>query len=158
MRMTSGIVLLVLGQGLAGCGGGRSLAIPSAPSQVTPAPVPSPGQVGLAVFSDSATGFSTSDVHDAQDQIVRFEADELILAAIGARFQEFIVDGNFIDYHHKGETFLQIRFGTTNGERRAYVTWPDERLNGRPPAVLDLWVDERGDLKITDTLVPVPGT
>jgi len=31
-------------------------------------------------------------------------------------------------------------------------------LNGLAPTILDLWVDERGDLKIVETTVPVPGT
>ena len=66
--------------------------------------------------------------------------------------------GNLIAYHHKTEWFFQVRFGTKDGERRAYLTWPDDRLNGFVPTILDLWVDERGDLKIAETSVPVPGS
>ncbi len=80
MRISTGIVLVMLGQGMAGCAGSGSLPVPSAPSlvpQTTPAPQPRP--VELAVFTDSTTGFSTSDVYDVQEQIVRFNtADELI--------------------------------------------------------------------------------
>lgn len=157
MRTSAGIVLLVLGQGLAGCAGSDSLPVPSAPSpvlQITPTPAPQPRPVELAVFTDSRTGFSTSDVHDVQEQIVRFNTvDELIWVADDTRFAEFIVDGNFIAYHHKADKFFQVRFGTRDGERRAYLSWPDDRLT-----IVDLWVDERGDLKIAETGVPVPGT
>ena len=156
MRISAGIVLLVIGHGLAGCGGSGPLPGPSAPSTVlqppTPAPPPQPSE--LVVFIDSTTGFSTSDVHDAQGQIVRFNtADELFWVANDARFPEFIVDGNFVAYHHKADKFFQVRFGTRDGERRAYLSWPDDRLT-----IVDLWVDDRGDLKIAETTVPVPGS
>jgi hypothetical protein len=108
--------------------------------------------VELAVFTDSGTGFSTSDVYDVHDQIVRFNtADELIWSATDARFAEFIAEGTFIAYHHKGEHFFQVRFGTRNGTRLAYLSWPDDRRT-----IVDLWVDERGDLKMAETTVPVP--
>jgi hypothetical protein len=84
--------------------------------------------------------------------------DELIWVANDTRFPEFIVDGNFIAYHHKADKFMQVCFGTKDGERRAYLTWPNDRLNGFAPTILDLWVDERGDLKIAETSVPVPGS
>jgi hypothetical protein len=111
-------------------------------------------RVELAVFTDSMTEFSTSDVHDVQEQIVRFNtADELIWIVNDARFAEFIVDGLFISYHHKADKFFQVRFGTRDGKRRAYLSWPDDRWT-----IVDLSVDERGDLKIAETTVPVPGT
>ncbi len=161
MKMSPGIVLLlVLAQGMAGCSGRDSSPMPPGPSPVQqppPTPVPPPRPPELAVFTDSATGVSSSDVHDVQEQVVRFEADELIWVADGARFPEFIVDGNFIGYHHKADRLMQVRFGTKDGERRAYLTWPDDRLNGLAPAILDLLVDERGELKIVETMVPVPG-
>lgn len=71
MRMSRGIVLLALAQGLTGCGGAGSSSAPSAPSSV-PQPVPQPTPIQLAVFTDPASGFSTSDVRDVQEQIVRF--------------------------------------------------------------------------------------
>lgn len=156
MKMSAGVVLLMLVQGLAGCAGSDSSPVPSAPSPVvptTPTPAPQPRPVELAVFTDSRTGFSTSDVHDVQEQIVRFNtADELIWVANDTRFQEFIVEGNFIAYHHKADKFFQVRFGTRDGERRAYLSWPDDRLT-----IVDLSVDERSDLKIAETSMPVSG-
>jgi hypothetical protein len=161
-RTRTGIVLLVLAQALVGCGGSDSSSTPLAPSvvpQLAPSPAPQPTPSQLAVFTDPASGFATSDVRDVQEQIVRFNtADELIWIADGTRFQEFIVDGNFIGYHHKGDKFFQVRFGTKNGERRAYLTRPDDHLHGAAATILDLTVDARADLIITETSVPVPGT
>lgn len=154
MRISAGIVLLMLV--VAGCAGSESLS-PSAPSplvQITPTPAPQPRPVELAVFTDARMEVSASDVYDVQGQIVRFNtADELVWVASDARFPEFIVDGNFVAYHHKNDKFFQVRFGTKDGERRAYLSWPDDRLT-----IVDLWVDERGDLKIAETSVRVPGT
>jgi hypothetical protein len=162
MKMSVAIVLLVLSQGLAGCDGPDSSPVPPGPSpivQIPPTPAPPPRRAELFTFIDSMTGFSTSDVYDVQEQIVQFSsADELIWVAADTRFPEFIADGNLIAYHHRGDWFFQVRFGTNEGERRAYLTWPDNRLNGLAPTILDLWVDERGDLKIVETRVPVPGT
>lgn len=155
MRMSQGFVLLVLAQGLAGCDGSGSSSAPSAPS-----PVPQPNPIQLVLFTDPASGFSTSDVRDVQEQIVHFNtADELIWTADRTRFPEFIVvDGNAIAYHHRTDKFFQVRFGTKDGELQAYLTWPDDRLHGAAATILDLWVDERRDLIIAETRVPVPGT
>lgn len=159
-KMTAAIVLSLVGHGLAGCNDAPAALTPSAPSPIpraAPAPVPLPLN-GLALFIDSATGFSTTDVHDADGQMIRVStADELIWVADGTRFPEFIAAGaNTIGYHHAGDTYFQIRFGTTAGERRAYVTWPDRALHGDAPTILDLWVDARGDLKVTETSLRVP--
>ena len=156
--MLTRIVFLVLAHGLIGCGSGSPGALPAAPSplpQSSPSPAPQPAPIQLAVFTDPISGFSTSDVRDVQGQIVRFNtADELIWTADGTRFPEFIVDGNFIAYHHKADKFFQVRFGTKDGERRAYLSG----LRGTPATILDLSVDGRGDLIIGDTSVPVPET
>lgn len=160
MRISGAAILLVLALGLAGCGGLSS--VPPAPSpipQAAPPPAPPSTPIQLAVFTDPASVFSTSDVRDVQEQIVRFNtADELIWTADGTRFSEYIVDGNLIAYHHKRDTLFQVRFGTTKGERRAYLTWTDDRLRGAPVTLLDLSVDGWGDLTIEETDVPVPGT
>src|SRR5204862_3552788 len=84
-RMQGAIVLLALAQGLAGCDSSRS-SIPSAPTPTAPSPG-TPASSNLMVFIDTASGFSTSDVHDAQDQMVQFSrAGELIWTADGTRF------------------------------------------------------------------------
>lgn len=156
-EMSIGIVLLMVTSGLTGCDGVGRPSSPSAPSQIprtAPTPAPQPPAVELAVFTDAATGFSTSDVRDVQGQIVRFNtADELVWVANDNRFAEYLVDGTFIGYHHKADRIFQVRFGTRDGERRAYLSWPDDRLT-----IVDLWVDERGDLKVAETSVAVPRT
>jgi hypothetical protein len=157
----TGIVGLVLAQGLAGCAPG-SFPAPAAPTpklHPPPLPVPQPPAVMFALFTDPASGFSTSDVRDVQEQIVRVNtADELIWMDDGKHFPEFIADGNYIAYHHKADKFFQVRFGIKEGEPRAYLTWTDDGLRGAIPTILDLWVDERGDLKIAETTVRIPGT
>ena len=142
-RTRTGIVLLVLAQGLAGCGRGSSSA-PSAPSPV-PQVVP-PAPIRDVVFTDIASGFSTSDVRDAQDQIVRFNtAGELIWTADDSRFPGLAAyDGS-----------LEVRFGTKNGEPRAYLTFSMSYYHYGPPAtVIDLEVVD-GKLIIIATTVPV---
>lgn len=161
-RTRTAMVLLVLILGMAGCGDSGSVSAPSAPSPVpqlaAPSPVPQPTPIRLAVFRDPASEFSTSDVRDVQEQVVHFNtADELIWTADGTRFSEWLVDGSFIGYHHLGDHVFQVRFGTKDGERRAYLTWTDDRLRGAAATILDLWVDGRGDLIIAETSVPVPG-
>jgi hypothetical protein len=168
----AGTVLLVLAQvvlahGLVGCGSGSpstpsTRLTPSAPAAVppsAPAPAPSPAPIPMELFTDPASGFSTSDVRDAQDQIVQFStAGELLWTADGTRFSEYFVDGNFIAYHHRADRLFQVRFGMKRGERAAYLTVTDDRLRGAVATVLDLSVDGRGDLIIAETDVPVPGT
>ena len=156
MSISRGIFVPVVAFGLVGCSGSSLLPAPSAP---TARPVPQPAAIQLVVFSDRASAFATSDVRDVQDQVVTFNtADELIWTADGTHFPEYIVDGTFIAYHHKADTLFQVRFGTKAGERRAYLTWTDDRLRGAPATLLDLSVNGRDDLIITETSVPVPGT
>jgi hypothetical protein len=168
MRMSTLLVLLVVAQTLSDCDDRGPLPVPLAPSTVlqpTPSPPPQPpptpalppGPIQLAIFTDPATRFSTSDVHDVHEEVICVNtANELIWVADGTRFQGFIPEGNFIAYHHVTEHFFQIRFGTNDGQRRAYVTWPDDRLRGAPATILDLWVDGHGDLKVAETNVTVP--
>jgi hypothetical protein len=157
--MSRGTFVLLLALSLVGCSGSTLAPALSAPtSRPVPQPSPQPA-IELVVFNDRASGFSTSDVRDAQEQIVSFNtSDELIWTADGRRFPEYIVDGTFIAYHHKADRFFQVRFGTKGGERRAYLTSTDDRLSGMPATVLDLSVDGRGTLIITETNLPVPGT
>ena len=70
MRSTA-VLLLMLIEGVAGCGGSDSA--PPAPSpSPSPAPPP-PAPVQLAEFHDPDSTFSTPDVRDVQEQIVQFD-------------------------------------------------------------------------------------
>jgi hypothetical protein len=159
MRISGAAILLVLALVTAGCSDTSS--VQTAPSPVLPSASPSPpppAPIQLAVFKDPVSEFSISEVRDVQDEIVRFNtADELIWTGDGTSFPEYIVDGNFIAYHHKADQFFQVRFGTKDGDRRAYLTETDYRLGGAPATILDIEV-VGGQLVITRTNVPVPGT
>ena len=74
MKVANALVLLVLVAGLLGCDGreGQSPTGPSPTSGSAAAPPPPSQTSTLRVFTDVASGFSTSDVRDAQDQIVQF--------------------------------------------------------------------------------------
>lgn len=164
MRMSMGIVIVlpVLALGLGGCG---SSSVPSAPSPVPQAtssvPEVSPPSIlnVLVMFTDSATGFSTSDVRDAQEQIVRFNtAGELIWTADDTRFRGYRVNGNLI-WGPGRDDWFQVRFGTKNGERRAYLGFSDDVCHcpGYPATVADIEV-VGGQLVISWPGVLVPGT
>ena len=155
MTMFRGVVVLVLAQGLAGCEG------PGASTPVPPAsrPAVQPAPVEVVVFTDPASGFSTSDVRDAQEQVVRFNtAPELIWAADDARFKGYAVNGNKV----RGpgpDDYFQVRFGTKGGEQRAYLGWDDDYCHcpGSPMTVIDVEIVD-GRLVRTATDFVVPGT
>jgi hypothetical protein len=108
-RMVMAMVVPTMVAGLFGCG--------SSPTTPTPPP---PAAPKIAVFSDPTSSFSTSDVHDALDHILRFDSatSALIWAVDGRSFSGFSVSGLFI----RDDKFFQVRFGTKDGERRAYFT------------------------------------
>jgi hypothetical protein len=144
---SAAVMLLILIEGLAGCGG-DSGSPSSAPSSPTPPPPP---PVQLAMFSDPASSFSTSDVRDVQDvleQIVQFDVanKSLIWKADGRSFTGYPVSDNFIG----SDKHFQIRFGTKDGERRAYFT------ETASATICDIAVSG-GQLSISPTNVKVPG-
>jgi hypothetical protein len=143
MRLSKVILPLLLISTIAGCG--SSASPPTTPS---PTPTPTPGPVQLAVFMDPSSSFSTSDVRDVQEQIVRFDvsSNSLIWAADGRSFPGYPVSGNFI----RADKGFQVRFGTKDGERRAYFT---ETATG---TLCDIEV-VNGQLVISPTTQPVPG-
>jgi hypothetical protein len=101
------------------------------------------------VFSDPASSFTTLDVRDVQEQIVRFDvaSSSLIWAADGRSFTGFPVSGNFI----RADRFFQVRFGTKDGERRVYFT---ETV---ATTICDIEI-VGGQVIITPTTVHVPGS
>ncbi|QQR89586.1 MAG: hypothetical protein IPJ88_15535 [Myxococcales bacterium] len=96
-------------------------------------------------FSDPQSDFVSSEVRDVDGQIVEFDAntDELIWLSTGQRFSGWPVDKNQI-----AEQFL-VRFGTEDGERRAYFT------EISPPTICNIEVNN-GSLSISSTSVTVP--
>ena len=161
-RTGTAVVLVMLMHVLAGCGDRRTpTAPPTAPSPPSPPPVPT-----LKVFTDSK-GFSTSDLRDVQDQIVQFNtANELVWAADGTRLQGFKVDrldfanGPVYMVSIPGATCSQvcafeIRFGSKDGERRAYLTV--DYIHDNPGTLVDVEI-AGGALVVTQTEVFPPGT
>jgi hypothetical protein len=113
------------------------------------APSPVPQAISLITFTDQASAFSTSDVRDSQEQIVRFNtAGELIWTADDRRFPGYRVTGNFIM-----DGNYEVVFVTKSGERRAYFT-----LHGHGPTdpnrVCDIEVIG-GRVVITETNLPM---
>ena len=163
-RARTGIVLLMLVQMLAGCDGSRS-SIPSAPSSIPPSappPAPPPASInGLMMFTERASGFSTSDLRDAQEHIVQFNtANELIWTADGTHLPGFRAQGNVISLSANTaeascKCTLVVRFGTRDGERRAYLT--ADYIHDNPGTLVDLEI-AAGALAVSRTNVFPPGT
>jgi hypothetical protein len=146
--MRSTIVLfLAIATVYAACGGGPGM---TAPSAVSGAAVPTR-------FLDPDSDFATTDVRDAQDEIVQFNtAGELVWTADGSRFAGYIADGRVITADHVcAGCYFYVRFGTHDGERRAYLTWSAPVTADRPATLLDLSV-VGGVLVVHDTAALVP--
>ena len=158
--MRTPILLLALLPALTACGESS----PAAPSQ------PPPVQVRVAPtpfeFIEDGTGFRTFDLRDAQNQIVQVNSNgELIWTADGTRlpgyratshqFQDgrryYFIEGKICE---AGCEF-EVRFGTEDGERRAYLTVDYGHDN--PGTVVDVEV-VGGALQVTQTDVYPPGT
>src|SRR5215212_2440637 len=144
-RAPEAIVLLLLAQGIVGCGSLPTVSLPSpsapspsAPSASAPSPIPPPPQnapVTLVVFREPATGFSTSDLRDAHDRIVQLNSiGDLIWTTDGTHIPGYEI--TFDSAHWGPPTYFigptggtcrdfcvfSVRFGASNGERRAYLT------------------------------------
>jgi len=157
-RFATAIGLLMLAA-TSGCGDSG----PTAPQQIGPSPAPT-----LKVFAD-ASGFSTSDLRDAQDQIVRFNsANEFIWAADDTRLQGFKVQQYPVNLD-TGPIYMvpipgticsqgcafEVRFGTKDGERRAYLTV--DYIHDNPGTLVDVDLIG-GALVVTQTSQFPPGT
>src|SRR5437016_5894147 len=93
-RIRTGLFVLVLAQGLAGCG-----SSPGSPSPLASLPI-AVKPPSLVVFTDPSSGFSTSDLRDAQDHIVQFNtANELIWPADETRLSGYKVEQQFWGVH-----------------------------------------------------------
>jgi hypothetical protein len=141
------IAMALVLSGAAGCGG------MAAPSRV----LDESGTHGFAVFLDRETGFRTSDVRDAQDQIVRFnDAGELVWTASGARFPGYLADGHVVTAERIcAGCYFFVRFGSRGGEPRAYLTWAGSRPDGQPPTLLDVEV-VGSELAVRSTDIEIP--
>jgi hypothetical protein len=141
MKTSTAVVLFLLIGGTAGCGSSP----PTTPGN--PPPPPTPRTPVIAEFRDPASTFTTRDVRDVDDQIVQFDTanNALIWVADGRSFPGYPVSGNLIS-----SGGFQVRFGTKNGECRAYFT------ETGPATICDINV-VNGQLVILPTSVAVQG-
>ena len=74
----------------------------------------------LVVFLDPDSEFSTTDVRDVDEQIVRFNGAAMTMVWVedNSAFSGWEAEGNFLGTSQS----FQVRFGTKDGERRAYFT------------------------------------
>ena len=127
----------------------------TSPSGPPTAPSPAPASPILRVFSD-ASGFSTSDLRDADDQIVQINsANELIWTADGTRLPGYRVAGGVggAAYFIEGKVCpegcaFEVRFGASGGEKRAYLTVDYGHWN--PGTLVDVEVHD-GELVVMQT-------
>jgi hypothetical protein len=85
--------------------------------------VPAPEASPYVTFIDCTTGFRTDEVHDADREVVHFDAalEAMVSAASGDRVSGWTVAGADLDWSRSGVSF-RVRFGSEAGERRAYFT------------------------------------
>ena len=102
--------------------------------------------IEFVVFQDPDSEFSTIDVLDIDDEIVRFDMAkrQMIWVMDSLAFEGWTVDGNVLR-----DGVFTVRFGTKDGQRMAYFTETD------PPTICDIVV-QNGLLTIlpTNELVP----
>lgn len=157
--ISTAIALATLIQGLAACGSRTPVAPSPAPASVPGSTLPSasatPG-TALVVFTDSRTGVSTTDVQDADGHVVQFSTGgELIWVADGSRLPGYRAQGLSIPAEGTCRCWLIVRFGTSAGERRAYLT--ADYGHDNPGTLVGLAV-VNGRVTVSPSDVVAPGT
>ncbi len=108
--------------------------------------MPEDALAAMAVFDDPDSDFSTIEVHDADRQVFYFdaEAQAMVRSDTGDQRSGWMTDGNDLA---RGGVFgrFMIRFGTEEGQRRAYFT----EVN--PPTICNLELNGPEQLQIYAT-------
>jgi hypothetical protein len=105
-------------------------------------------------FTDPATGFSTADVRDGRDHVVQFDTSgNVIWVADGTRVPGYRAQGSYVPAEGLCACWLEVRFGSVAGERRAYLTADYGHDNPGSLIALDL-VDGRLAFARTDLFPP----
>lgn len=117
-----------------------SVVVANGNGQTVSAPAFTYRAAPLHVFTEAATGFTTSDLRDAQDQVVRVDKDGfLIWTEDGTALKGYgVLNDIYIPAAGACECVLEVRFGTADGERRAYLT--ADYGHDNPGTVVDLAV------------------
>jgi hypothetical protein len=107
----------------AGASDSAACATTSEVLPLTPGAVPAAEASPYVTFIDCTTGFRTDEVHDADREVVHFDAprEAMISSASGDSVGGWTVAGADLDWSRSGVSF-RVRFGTEAGERRAYFT------------------------------------
>jgi hypothetical protein len=128
--------------------------MPSAPTPIAWAGTPTSSN--LMVFTDTASGLSTSAVRDAQDQIVQFNrTGDLIWTADGTHFPGWSGGPEYLKGPEKlCNCWFEVRFGTKDGQRLAYMIADDGEA---PGTIVNLEVVD-GTLVLSPSDVYPPGT
>jgi hypothetical protein len=107
------------------------------------------GESKFVLFVDPDSDFSTRDVRDVEEEIVRFdsETNSIVWTQDGTSYQAgaWTTNGNLLGANGS----FQVRFGTKDGQRRAYFT------ETGPATLCDIRVTN-GNLQIFPTAVTVP--
>lgn len=79
-----------------------------------------PASARLVVFADPDSDFTTTEIYDVEGEVVEFNAadEAMIWTADDSSFDGWPVEREL--FFHEG--FFQIRFGSENGEMKAYFT------------------------------------
>jgi hypothetical protein len=104
----------------------------------------------FAVFTDPATGFTTTVVYDASHDTAQFRVtDDSVVFQDGMAYDigEWDVNGLYLD----AEQFFVVQFGTEEGQRRAFFTETE-----MPEVICDFFVED-GDFQMVPSTHPVPG-
>ena len=113
--------------------------------------------MSLVRFTDPRTGQTTTDVYDASNHRFSFNTAGQLVLASGTPFPgfDYPYDNNILVTDRRyGFEFLEVRFGTANGENAAYLL--SMRDGGEPTGTMvDLVVD--GSLEVRTTNIPPPG-
>jgi hypothetical protein len=144
-------IVLVLANGLVACSN------PTAPAPPAPSGVSQPVPPSVVVFTDPLTGLSTSDVRDARGHVVQFTSANELIWIDGTHLSGHQVDGhgNSVPEEDSCKCWLVVRFGSADGERRAYMTADVGHSN--PGTLVDLEI-MAGRLVVTWTDLFPPGT
>jgi len=102
---------------------------------------------GYVIFHDEDSFTSTNEVRDVDGEVVLFRADDDMLVFDSRRYDGWPVDD---EYLIRDDKIFEVRFGTEDGERRAY--WVE--LAGG--TVCDAVVEDNV-FNVFPTNVPVPG-
>lgn len=122
-------------------------------------PTPGPSEVAsspLVQFVEAPSGFSTSEVRDAGGHILRFSKTGDLIWPDASRIPGYPQVGSVtIGAQPLCECWLEVRFGTEEGERRAYLTIDYGHYNPGKLIRLEL---ENGRLGMSETATYPPGS